>query len=466
MLTQRLAQFVTDTRTEEIPTEVLDGARAAIIDTIGCAIAGSIEETAEIAAAWVRHTDARGQSTVWGRELRSSPAEAAFANGVASHALDFDDSLPSLRGHPSATMVPAALAVAEVTGASGAAVLAAYALGLEVAGKLGRALGVPHYIHGWHSTATVGAFSATAAAARLWKLDAAQLQAAWGLAASQTAGLVKNFGTMTKPFHAGHAARTGVVSAWMAHQGFTANTAIFDDGGFFHTYGRGGGEPLDSLLDLLGKPWEMVKPGIYVKRWPCCYCNHRPVGGILELIEKHDIRADEVESVEIGFVRGSDEALGGPNPQTGLEGKFSMEYVAAATLLDRKLTLETFTDPMVQRPEARALTAKVRRYRVDDEKLYSSKFGYTDVAIRTKRGQFTVRAERVSGSPEWPMTSAERAEKFTDCASRVLGNHGAGDLHDKLSQLGSASNIAAAVEATVPRASAQRGRAGAAATVE
>jgi 2-methylcitrate dehydratase PrpD len=195
-----------------------------------------------------------------------------------------------------------------------------------------------------------------------------------------------------------------------------------------------------------------------VKRWPCCYCNHRPVGGILQLIDKHDIRADEVDAVEIGFVRGSDNALGGPNPQTGLEGKFSIEYVAAATLLDRKLTLETFTDPMVQRPEARALTAKVRRYRVDDPKFYSSKFGYTDVAIATRRGRFSVRAERVSGSPQWPMTVAEREEKFVDCASRVLGARGASALHDLLSRLETVSDVAGLIDATVPKVSAQSQR--------
>jgi 2-methylcitrate dehydratase PrpD len=456
MLTQRLAEFVTQTRTEDIPAEVLDGARDAIEDTIGCAIAGSMEPAAEIAASWVRQTGARAQSTVWGSDLRTSPAEAAFANGIASHALDFDDSLPSLRGHPSATMVPAALAIAEAGGATGEAVLAAYAVGLEVAGKLGRATGVGHYMHGWHSTATIGVFSSTAVAARLWNLGTEQLQNAWGIAASQTSGLVRNFGTMTKPFHAGHAARNGVLAAWMAREGYTANPSIFDEQGFFATYGFGNAEPLAELLDKLARPWEMREPGIYVKRWPCCYCNHRPVGGILQLMEEHGIEPDEIEAVEIGFVRGSDDALGGPNPQTGLEGKFSMEYVAAATLLDRKLTLETFTDPMVRRPEARALTARVRRYRVDDEKIYSSKFGYTDVAITTKRGRYTVRATRVPGSPEWPMTAAERKEKFMDCASRVLGPQGAERLSDRITRIKSQPDVSAVMAATIPGTAAVR----------
>jgi 2-methylcitrate dehydratase PrpD len=459
MLTQRLADFVVRTRTEDIPAEVLDGARDAIVDTIGCALAGSTEPGAEIAARWAQYTAPSGEATIWGRAQKTSPAEAAFANGVASHALDFDDSLPSLHGHPSATMVPALLAVAEETHASGPAVLAAYALGLEVAGKIGRVLGHPHYVQGWHSTATAGVFSATAAAARLWKLDAPALQTAWGIAASQSAGLIRNFGTMTKPFHAGHAARVGVLSAWLAQNGFTANPQIFDERGFFATYSPAGSESFATLLDSLGNPWEIQTPGIYVKRWPCCYCNHRPIGGLMQLVKEHGIRADEIESVEIGFVHGSDDALGGPKPQTGLEGKFSIEYVAAALLLDGKLTLETFTDPMVQRPEAQALTAKVRRYRVDDEKIYSSKFGYTDVAIATKRGRFTVRAERVSGSPQWPMTAEDQREKFMDCAGRVLGERGAADLHDRLAGFRTASDASAIVQATVPNAAVARGAA-------
>jgi len=227
-------------------------------------------------------------------------------------------------------MVPAALAVAETIGASGAEVLAAHALGLEIAGKLGRAMGHGHYSRGWHSTATVGAFSCTAAAARLWKLDVKQLRVAWGLAASQMSGLVRNFGTMTKPFHAGHAARTGVLSAWMAKHGFTADESIFDGkNSVLDTYAGEGAVPLSALVDKLGSTWEMTDPGIYVKRWACCYCNHRPIGGLLELMSKHSIKPEEVTAIEIGFPPGSDTALVSHNPVTGLEGsKELLDYSA------------------------------------------------------------------------------------------------------------------------------------------
>lgn len=451
MLTRKLAEFVINTDSREIPKPVLEGARDALIDTIGCALAGSLEPISEIAERWVRETGARGQVSVLGHPLKTSPAEAAFANGIAGHALDFDDSLPTLRGHPSTTMGPAALAVAEASGASGLSVLAAFALGLEVAGKLGRAVGGGHYMRGWHTTATIGAFSSTAACARLWGLSVEQLQTAWGLAASQTSGLVTNFGTMTKPFHAGNAARIGVLSAWMAKQGFTANTAIFDgEHSFFTTYGGKDMEPLAEGLARLGNPWEMEKPGIYVKRWPCCYCNHRPIGGMIKLIEEHGIRADEVTGVDVGFLPGADTALVSDNPTTGLEGKFSIEYVTAALFLDGKVTLETFTDPMVMRPEVRAFMPKVKRSRMEAEGTFSGVVGYSDVKITTTRGEFTTRVEHAPGSPEAPMTPSDRVEKFMDCAGRVLGERGARGLLDQLTKLDTIANVAKVIGSTSP----------------
>lgn len=180
IITEKLARFVIDTRTGDIPKDVLKSAQDALVDTVGVALAGTLEPFGALAVRWVTETGAKAQASLWGQNISTSPAEAAFSNGMCAHALHFDDSIPTLRGHPSATMVPAALAVAEVYGASGAQVLAAYALGLEVADKLGRAIGQSHYLRGWHATATIGAFSSTAVTARLWALSSTQLQTAWG----------------------------------------------------------------------------------------------------------------------------------------------------------------------------------------------------------------------------------------------------------------------------------------------
>jgi 2-methylcitrate dehydratase PrpD len=232
----------------------------------------------------------------------------------------------------------------------------------------------------------------------------------------------------------------------MAKAGFTASTTIFDgDDSFFMTYGEADRVPFEPLVEQIGKPWEAIKPGISYKRWPCCYCNHRSIGGMLEMFKVADIQAKDVLAVEIGFPPGSDTALVHRNPQTGLEGKFSIEYVASATLLDRKVGIDTFTDVMVQRPEIRDLMKKVKRYRVDVQGNFSGGVGFNDILIRTTKGEFKRREDRAPGSPAWPMNAAERDEKFLDCAGRVLGDIGARkalSLAVDMRKLGNAADLA------------------------
>ncbi len=444
---QFLADFVTATPTAAIPDATLAVARLTVVDTVGCALAGLDEPAARISADWVSKTAGVDGVTLWGRMQRARAADAAFANGIASHALDFDDSLPALRGHPSATLVPTALAVGESVDASGREVLAALALGLEVLGTLGQAVGNGHYLRGWHTTATVGAMGATAVAARLYGLSAEQLAIAWGLAASQVSGLVGNFGTMTKPFHAGHAARTGVESAELAKLGFTASANIFEGKeNFFRTYGGEDGKPLADMLQRLGRTWYGQDPGIYVKRWPCCYCSHRAIGGVMQLVAEHCLTADDVESVEVGFLPGSDNALISEDPKSGLEGKFSIEYAMAALLLDGDLNVASFTDEQVNRPAVRALMKKVRRYRIEAPGVYSGIVGFTDVTLGTRLGRFTRRIEITPGSPQWPMTKLDQEAKFDSNARGALGEARARALRDcllGLEQQGSMRNAMA-----------------------
>lgn len=452
MLTQKLAEFVIEKSHAEVPQEALAGARDALIDTIGCALAGTSEEACRIVVRHLRTQGGNAQATVWGSGLKTTASNAAFANGIFSHALDYDDTQSNLRGHPSAALVPAIVALGEHMRASGRDALAAYAIGLEVAGKLGRAFGDGHYLHGWHATATVGVFAAAAAAGRLLGLSVEQLRHALGIAASESSGLVRNFGTMTKPFNAGHAAKNGVTAALLAKEGFTADTSIFDGkDGFLSTYGGGDGQPLDELLARLAQPWEVIRPGLFFKRWPCCYCNHRSIGGLLQMIGEHHLTPDEIEAVEIGFPPGSDTALIASDPRTGLQGKFSIEYVAAATLLDGKVTLESFTDEQVNRPEVRRLMEKVRRYRIDDSRTFAGTVGYNDIMVRTGRGEFRMHVDKTPGSPVWPVSEAERDEKFLDCAGRVLSDREARELLALLLKCQSLADVSPLVQATVPR---------------
>lgn len=421
VITSKLAEFAIETPTSDVPDVAMDAACNGMIDVMACALAGTLEPAARIAANWVADAGAKRQVTVWGRSLSTSADLAAFANGVAAHALDFDDSHPSVRGHASASLVPTAIAVGEASGASGEAILAAYAIGIEVAGKMGRAFGHGLVRGGWHPTAVVGAIASTAVAARLFGHDAATLRRAWGIAGSEVGGLVRNFGTMTKPLHAGHAARSGVVAASLAGAGMTADSGIFEGaGGVLDVYGAEGESP-EELVNELGKVWEIVEPGNFVKQWPCCYSNHRVIGALFRLVREHGITADEVENVVVSFLPSGDSALVSRQPKTGLEGKFSIEYVVAALLLDGALTLETFTDEMVMRPEAQALIGKVRRETIPDTMHYTGLVGYNMISVATKLQRFETREDRTPGSPAWPLSETERSAKFMSCASLALG---------------------------------------------
>jgi 2-methylcitrate dehydratase PrpD len=241
-----------------------------------------------------------------------------------------------------------------------------------------------------------------------------------------------------------------VQSVLLARAGFTADTSIFKNNAASLIPAEKDPQPFGPLVDQLGKTWEATTPGISYKRWPCCYCNHRSVGAMLEMIKAHGIRADQVQAIEIGFPPGSDTALIHNNPQTGLEGKFSIEYVAAATVLDGKVGIDTFSDVMVQRPEVRAMMKKVRRYRVEDNKMYSGAIGYNDITLRTNQGEYKHRENRAPGSPDWPMNEAERDEKFLDCAGRVLGGVGARRVLDLCVAARSLGNVAELARAMVP----------------
>lgn len=456
MFTQKLTEFVTETPADALPQAMLMTAQSAIMDTLGVTLAGLEDEAAVISRRYVEGLGATGISQVLGTSVRSAPAEAAFANGIAAHVLDFDDSLPVMRGHPSATLMPVVLAIGEAVQASGRDVLVAFALALEVGGRVGRGLGHHHYLRGWHSTATVGAFTATAAAARLTKMTSVELEHAWGIAASMTSGLVRNFGSMTKSFHTGHAARIGVTAAALAKSGFTSEPGAFEgEKGLFEVYGFQDGEPLDGLLSDLGAHWVSDAPGIFVKRWPCCYCNHRALGGLFQLLGEHDFAAADIEEIAVGFAPGSDRALIKDNPQTGLEAKFSIEYAMAAAVLDRDVTLQSFTDEQVQRPEVRRLMTRIRRYHVPAEGVFSGVVGFTDLSVIARGQKYEMRIDRVPGSPAWPMSPAERRAKLVSCAAIALGQQRAEALADIGERIWDLPSICSLIAATLPEVQAQ-----------
>src|SRR5215472_16756351 len=240
--TRDVAAWVAAASFEAMPAEVIDRARAGVIDTVGVILAGRDEPVTRIAAELVAEDGAAPVASHLGTTLMTSPEAAALLNGVAGHALDYDDVSASLTGHPSVVVLPAALAAAELMGASGAALLAAYVAGVEVTAKLGLAIGPAHYRMGWHATSTLGTLGAAMAAGTLLRLDAERLTNALAIAVSMASGSRQNFGTMTKPLHAGHAARCGVAAARLAGRGLTGDpTALEAPFGLFALMSAGEG---------------------------------------------------------------------------------------------------------------------------------------------------------------------------------------------------------------------------------
>lgn len=420
-VSERLARLVAGTGPNHISPEARLQARRAILDTLGVILAGCHEEASRIIAEWVREQDGAGEASVLGHGFRAPVAEAALANGTSGHALDYDDVSISMRGHPSIPLLPAALALGEKLGSAGRDLIDAFILGFEVEAKLGRAIGRPHYALGWHATSTLGSLGAAAACAKLLRLDAWGAQMALGIAASLASGVRQNFGTMTKPLHAGWAARSGVVAATLAQRGFTADPqALEGPGGFLRAASGDADIDAKAAVDALGDPWEIVSPGVGVKLYPCCYATHRALDAALELRRAHVIEPARIQRVEAQVSGGTLLPLLRERPSTGLQGKFSLEYCLAAAFLDGQVTLATFTDEAVRRAEAQGLLSRV--VLVEDQREMTFPIGgFAEVRVTTTDGnEYALRVDIPKGDPHRPLSWVELAAKFRDCTEAVL----------------------------------------------
>jgi 2-methylcitrate dehydratase PrpD len=418
--TAQLAEFVTKSRPEDCPEAAREVARRAILDCLGVMLAGSGEPAARILQHVARAEGGAPLATVVGTGRRTGAVWAALCNGTAAHALDYDDTNFALMGHPSAPVLAAALAAGELALADGRAVLHAFLLGFEVETTLAEVINPAHYAHGWHATGTLGTLGAAAAAARLLGLDAAQTRHALAVAASQSSGLKENFGTMTKPFHAGHAARSGVLSALLAREGWTASEhALEGPQGFFAVLGAGRCVP--APLGTLGAPWKILTTGVAVKPYPSCACTHSIIDGALELRRLEGIRPDAVEEVTVAVAAGVPRILIHSRPRTGLEAKFSAEFTAAAALTEGRVGIATFQDDHVQDPAIRRLMERVR-VEVDPEiPTDLERHMWTRLTVRLTDGRSTSIGPRpVPGHPANPLPLEVLREKFAECAGLVL----------------------------------------------
>ena len=424
-LTAHVGRFVTTTTYEQIPKEVIELGKKSILDGLGLALAGSRAETGSISRKFVEQSGVcNGKATIIGSAQKTSPRFAALVNGISIHADDFDDTqlaaakdrVYGLLMHPTVPVLPAIFALAEQRTVGGKEWMLAYHLGAEVECKIAEAIAPRHYQDGFHTTGTCGPFGSAAACAKLLKFDLLKTQKAFGLAASQSAGLRENFGTMTKPFQAGHAAESGLVSAELVELGWTAAEQILEaDRGFLRA--AGGSYDPSTIMDRLGNPWTFASPGVSLKPYPSGSLTHPAMTELSRLIDVHKIQAAQVEKVDVGANHNMTTTLLHHQPKTGLEAKFSMEFCMAILLLERKAGLGQFSDKVVQRPDVQEMIRKINFY-VDREAESAGYDKMTSILkIHLTDGRtISGRADFGKGSPANPMSFDEAATKFRGCA--------------------------------------------------
>lgn len=356
--TRVVAQFVHDVRFDALPERVIPAARLAILDLFGVALAATQQPVGRIIAEHVRSLGGEPVARVFGADFRTSPPMAALANGTLAHALDFDD-----RGHVSTHTLPAALAVGEMVGASGARLLEAYAAGREVGIRLTEAVEARRKAHGgptfrgWYRVGVVGPIAAAVTAAKVLALDTQGIQVAIGLAATSAGGLRRNQGTMAKALHAGNAASDGVHAALLAQRGFTADPEILESPlGYLQALCLPGELDDTPLLDRLGKPFDLeLTPEI--KPFPACSPSHKPLEAMLALKRQHDLRVEDVEAIEADFHTFSLFRL---DPQEAIATGFSLPYLLAVALIDGKVGIDQVSEARLYDPLVRQVMTQVR----------------------------------------------------------------------------------------------------------
>lgn len=417
-----LSEFASKTRISGIGAEAVAATKRHILDCAGVALAAAVEPAGRIVLDVTREQGGAPQARVLGSSLCTSTVSAAWANGTLAHLLDFDDTGFS---HPTACILPAALAMAEEAGATGGDLVAAVCVGLEVFERLSLA-GRQHEPElrrrGFHPTSLYGCSAAAAAAGNIVRLGPTQMAVAIGLAAANAGGLTQHFGTWGKGIHAGNAARAGVTSVLLAKKDYVADPeGIEGEYGFFSAFHGAGNYNLGKVADGLGTHWSIVDPGLTVKRYPCCGGNLRALDAAQELILEYGIRFNDVARLEVDVHPDLLCIVRFHKPTQGFRGKFSIDYVLAAMLLDGRVDMDSFSDEYCNAPRMRASLEKVRVNAHAEWPNDAASRRKSPVTITLNDGRtFTKTVDKVRGSPGNPMTRDELVDKYRGCASRVL----------------------------------------------
>jgi 2-methylcitrate dehydratase PrpD len=426
----RLATFITDLQYGDLPETAIQTIERAFVDTVGVVVAGTVEGAGKHGVQFVGEgiSNEQGESDIAGPDTAASVSEMGLAIGTAGHSLDYDDLSWGMDGHPSVTLVPAILALSSNLDVSGRDAISAYAAGFETECAVAKPISPEHYEQGWHATATFGTFGAVAAAAHLLGLDVKRTRHALNIAASMPSGLKRNFGSMTKPLHAGLTVRSGLTAALLANNGFTADqTAISGDRGFWDLYADG---PHDEFS--IGTTWHLESDGIHAKAYPCCYFAHTSIAATQSLKREHDLSPEEISTIEVTASQGAADALQHSDPSTGLEAKFSMEHTVASALVHGEVDVSIFESDTLDKDIIERLRSQVS-FTVDSDLAYDSH--EATIRLETDENVYTERRENPPGTHDNPLSESELREKFLECAQRALSENMARTAYEQVTNL-------------------------------
>ena len=439
-LTRNLAEFVASLQFGKIPAQGAATAKRGFIDCVGVMFAGRDEPVVRV----LRETfsfPASSDSKILFDQGQTSSAEAALINATAGHALDYDD--VAIDGHPSVVLVPAILAEGERLGAGGAELIAAYVAGYEVWGELASRDEDKYHAKGWHPSGVFGAIAAAAAGARLAKLDAGRTAHAIAAAASMSAGLTANFGSMMKPLQVARAAQGGVIAARLAAKGFTASPdALEHRGGFLNAFSPAGRVRTDGTLG----EWHILKNGLNIKRYPVCYALHRSIDGILSLNSEIKINPENIKEIELSIGRLQAGMLRHSRPQNALDAKFSAEFAAASAVVAGRVGLAELSDEFVRSAPVQAMFSRIKVSPVDDPDPDEPLFSRSD-SVRVTLADGTVLAgdpvRHALGHAHNPLGMDELRLKFNDCVAGALPVSRRDVLFERLADLEKLPSVAA-----------------------
>ena len=434
-VSSKLSEYILGASFEGLSTSVVRYTKLCIFDWIGVTLAGSTEEPGTILLDLIRELGGEKQATILGKGEKTNILHAALVNGCMSHTLDFDDTHLGSSTHPSVCLAPAVMAVGESLHASGRDIIAAFAIGFEIATRIGIVIGQSHYEHGWHATATMGNFGAMAGSAKLLGLSRNEIINAFGLAGTQISGLREVFGTMSKPFHAGKAAFNGALSALLAKKGFDSSPEIFEGHfGVGNVYANN--VDFKKLTENLGTEYQILN--VAFKPYASALATHPTIEAITDIKIRENIGANDVSEIRVELGKLPFSVVNNRNPKRRLECKFSIQHCAALAFVKGSVVQNMFTKEMAVSPDLVKLREKVSVELDPELNMFE-----TRLTLLTKDGKRIERLIRVpKGFPENPMSFEEMKDKFKGLVCPILSWEQAREIFHKIKKLEELSDIA------------------------